>query len=230
MHEKFCPRCGRTGKPMVHGLCIDCYIEKHPSILSVGKPSLKRCPTCLRVFFNNEWRPGYHKNVEEIVKSKVKTHVEKPHVAAHFVRATDKGELFKIVVSGLLEGETVRLERDEEIDFERQQCDVCLRKSGSYYEAIVQLRGPAPRVRELFNALRNEVRSLIADDRRAEIFRFQEARGGLDVWLGSSSVAKLAVKNVAKAFRAPVKETYKLMGVDRKTGRQKFAVTLSIRA
>ncbi|MBN3036923.1 MAG: hypothetical protein JW834_00580 [Candidatus Diapherotrites archaeon] len=223
--KKFCPKCGAEGKPMHKGFCIDCYLADHPDIVEIQDMEIEECPNCLRAHLGKNWTSS---ELEPFIASKVKTKLSEPTITASIVGETEKGPVMLIKVAGRLGENEAELSKEIQITLRKRQCDVCSKKQSTYHNAKMQLRGPEEAVTDAFRAVRNENRSTSRKERMAEVFRFEEVKDGVDVYLGSAQAAKnAAAKLVNKG--AKVKTTYKLVGLDRKTGKRRYEITYSVR-
>ncbi|MCK4327570.1 MAG: 60S ribosomal export protein NMD3 [Candidatus Diapherotrites archaeon] len=234
MKGKFCPKCGATDRPFHGGFCIDCYLKDHPGLAETEDITIKRCTHCLRVKTRGVWESGAPASMGEIVRAHVKTSLESPEVTVELVEPGEKKEVYEVTVKGALGAEPVSLTQLVTVKYEKQTCDVCSRKSGNYYEAILQLR-PAgreidlQRMRSALMFLRNEARAMVKKDRKAEIFRYEMVKNGVDVYFGSARAAKVALQHLQATYRPTVKESYTLKGVDKETGKKRYSVTYSVR-
>ena len=234
MKGKFCPKCGKSNKSFYDGFCVECYINDHPEVMGIDELSLKQCPRCLRVFSRGEWESGRPENMEEIISSHVKTSLDNPKVHVELIEGNNKREIYEITVTGTMGGEEVSLTRETQLRYVKDMCVVCSRKSGNYYEAIIQLRpkekaADLDKLKSAIVFLRNEARALTKKDRQAEIFRFELVKHGIDVYFGSARVAKIALQHLNSTYNPVVKESYTLRGVNKETGKKRYSVTYSVR-
>ena len=237
MPSRFCPKCGALEgeKPFMGVFCLECYLHDHPDIVEL--PSLIEldfCPTCLKVRHKGSWVDGREENVHEAIIGKLKTDIYEPAIEVALLKETAKGGIYKVHVAGSLEGHDIELEDQVEVRNRKRQCEICAKKQSTYHEAIIQLRpkgkdtGPEALL-AAFKFLRNENRMLIRKYAKAEIFRFKEGRNGIDIYFGSMRAAKVALQRFQSRFSPDVKETYTLVGINKKTGKPRHTVTYSVR-
>jgi len=235
LNSRFCPKCGKEAKHFIHGFCIDCYLEDHPELVYIpDRIEVDSCTQCLRIRVKGKWISGRGENIKELITSKIKTDISSPDISISFHDETPKGAIYRVDVRGKIEGEPVEYEKYVEIVYNRKVCDICAKKGSTYYEALVQLRPKSKevdikRMREAFRFLRNENRAIIAEDRKAEIFRFENAKNGIDIFFGSQRAAKIALQRLSQKYDVSIKETYTLVGIDKKTGKRRYTVTYSVR-
>lgn len=234
MKGRFCPKCGSSGKPFYGSFCVDCYLADHGAVLSVEPLVLKRCSRCLRVRSLGVWETGRPEHIEDIVLARAKTTLHDPKITAELIEPGEKKEIYKVTADGKLGGNDVSAAVDVLVKYESETCDVCSRKSGNYYEAIVQLRpkqheADLDRLRSALVFLRNDARAMTKKDRHAEIFRVEPAKNGIDIYFGSSRAAKVAIHHLQATYDCVVKESFTLRGVEKGTGKNKYSVTYSVR-
>ncbi|MCI4349429.1 MAG: 60S ribosomal export protein NMD3, partial [Thermoplasmata archaeon] len=46
MAGEFCVVCGRSDRPIVEGVCTDCFAERTPLVRAPERPTIVLCPTC----------------------------------------------------------------------------------------------------------------------------------------------------------------------------------------
>ena len=234
MKGRFCPKCGKSDKAFYGNFCIDCYLKDHPDVLHLENISFNQCPRCLRVFSRGEWESGKPEHMEELISSRVKTALIDPSIHVVLLEGNAKREIYEVTVEGQLGGEQVSLANEVQVKYVKDMCNVCSRKSGNYYEAIIQLR-PKEKVVDLDRLktalifLRNEARALTKKDRHAEIFRYELVKNGIDIYFGSSRVAKISLQHLQSTYDPVIKESYTLRGVDKETGKKRYSVTYSVR-
>ncbi len=114
----------------------------------------------------------------------------------------------------------------------RGSCRTCSRRSGSYYEATLQLRSAARNIdaREL-EALRLRIGALIDDmehrDPQSSLSRVDDVQGGLDLVFGTMAAGREVARMIQREFGATIQETSSQAG--RKDGRDLLRITLAVR-
>ncbi|MFC2174601.1 NMD3-related protein [archaeon] len=234
MKDRFCPKCGETSKSFYKGFCIDCFLADHPGLVEIEGMAIKRCQRCLRVKSRGEWESGGSASMKEIVRSHVKTLLDDAEISVERAEQSQTAEVYDVTVKGTLGGEEVTITKPFTVKYAKQICEVCSRKSGDYYEAIIQLR-PKEKVVDLNRLktalifLRNEAHALVKKDRKAEIFRYELVKNGIDIYFGSKRAAKISLQHLQATYRPVVKESYTLRGVNKETGKNRYSVTYSVR-
>ncbi len=236
--REFCVVCGRTGRVLTDGLCADCAAQRTRLITPPGLGVVTMCPTCGARKTGSRWdREGASRLLtSEDLTPLLYIH---PEVGVRAVRWEETQR------SGLLyhfHG-TARLrfrgsERDHEVELtvkvEHRTCPACSRKSGRYYTAVLQLRGPENARRGKATVLRarlerqwEELMTESRADWRQAISWREALPEGWDYYavdtLAARSIARLAKQRLG----ATVKESATLVG--RKDGADVYRVTFCVR-
>lgn len=177
IQEKMCPKCGAlfSQKQFVDSFCIDCFLKN----LRLGVPSrveIKQCSSCGRVKLR-EWKERDWNEIEAVARAQI------PDKFPYTMRRVGQ-DIYATFETPVLVERTVR------IVFRPGLCIYCSRKSGGYFEAVIQLRGPPEKVEQAEPALRDliELESFIP--------RRFEKKGGIDLQVGSRGVAAKAIKEL----------------------------------
>lgn len=235
---EFCVLCGRTGRVLTDGVCTECAAQRTTLLTPPGRGIVTICPTCGARRIGSHWdRAG----ASRLLTAEDLTPLLVPHpeVALRSVRWEETQR------SGLLHQfrGTARLrfrglERDQEVALtvkvEHRTCPACSRKSGHYYTAVLQLRGPEGGRRSKATALRARLErqweELMTESRAdwREAISWREALPeGWDYYavdtLAARSIARLAKQRLG----ASVKESATLVG--RKDGTDVYRVTFCVR-
>ena len=97
-------------------------------------------------------------------------------------------------------------------------CPDCSRKFGDYYESILQLRGKP-------DAMMDFLSDKLAD---RNIYKVENVKNGIDIYLDDSHVAENMSKLLKKRFNAKVKKSFRL--VTRKQGKDIYRTTFVVRS
>jgi len=162
-------KCIKCGKATEIGLfCTSCYV---PNIKIPKKINIKRCKHCLRYFIDNKWQTLSQLELEEQLSKKIKGDIKEA-----FINIDNK----EVIV--VIEGKTrdVEYTMPINIEIENVTCPECSKKRGSYYEAIIQLRGERERVQNLAFLIYNKL------SKKTFITKTAFLKEGIDIYVGSS--------------------------------------------
>jgi nonsense-mediated mRNA decay protein 3 len=256
----FCVECGRevdSEKALVGGLCLECLAERAPLVRLPPVLDLVRCPTCGAVRDRGTWHlPGASKGrgrsndgpegddedarlrtaVSELAEGELEVMDEGRLVSVGLRVLQEDRNVFVVDVQAdvAIAGGTVGQEASTRVRVRREACDVCSRRSGNYYEAIVQFRGARERPaseRDLDEAValaREESARMEAASRDAYVVKVERPRkGGLDLYMSTQSAGAQLARALATRFGASVSVSTTLVG--RKLGKDVLRATHIVR-
>jgi len=202
-----CPKCGKNNKEksFVGPFCSDCYefkirIPKHTKV--------RECKKCGRIKMNKGWTVYNKKKIEEYVKEKFKGGFEK---IDYYL------DSFTAVMYFRVEGKLYMVDKKFEPKLEVTVCPECSKKSGGYFEAIIQVRGDQTKIDKFAMKLEKFLRNTTF------ITKTKELKEGIDLYVGSSK----AVVNMFRELRMKAKISRKLF--TQKKGKRMYRTTFAIR-
>ena len=204
--DNICPRCGAPSskRKFVGSFCAECYSERirleAPSALSIPK-----CKLCKRVKLKGWTEPG-EKNIGDFVLSKVRG----KYSSAKVDFGTESPGITFLVNEN---GSFIELHRGFSLEFTGATCPDCSRKTGGYYEAIIQLRGEPKRIEKIAQKL----------EKRLDFSKTEELKEGLDLYAISKEKTHIALS----ALRLPFTTSNKLFGL--REGKRIYRTTFCVR-
>lgn len=238
MEGDFCVVCGRTGLPIEEGVCADCFAKTHPLITVDPHAKVVLCPTCGSRMVGSHWERSGSSTllVPEDLTPLLRTH---PEVGIRRVAWEETG--LNPLVRELRAVADVRFrdtERKVAVEFqvriEHRTCPDCSRKTGHFFTAIIQLRGPEGRHvgahredRERLHRLWDrELPEARAEWRKALSWE-ERLPEGWDFYLVDTVSARALARWLKRRLGATLTESPTLYG--RKDGRDIFRVTFCLR-
>jgi nonsense-mediated mRNA decay protein 3 len=218
-----CVICGKESRKI---LCPKCYIERN-EIVSINCISLIACPRCGCFKFSGKWRKL---NFDEALQIAVEDslHLHPDFIIRDVWIEKDSGYVLKI--EGDFWGEQIKISKEFQIYFNKELCLKCSRKSGGYYESIVQVRADK---RKLYpdevNTATKIVEEVIesAENVNAFVSKIVERKEGIDYYIGSREMGKKISKRIAQEFGGKIAESKKISG--RVDGKEIFRFTYLVR-
>lgn len=199
-----CPKCGKPSR----GLCLECYFEDNP--LELGDVKISFCGYCNSIRYREHWGASIDdvsKDVRKGIKLPFEVKLSRVEVKPEL---DEKNLTLNVVVEGDYKGSRFRKDLSNKTRIHKMTCPNCSRKSGGYFEAVLQLRCDIP--------------DLLIDEHH--IAKVVPVKGGLDYYLMSNNYAKsIATKLKRKGFI--VKDSNKFYS--RKEGRDIYRVCYSIK-
>ncbi len=199
-----CPKCGRESR----GLCIDCLLEERP--ITVKEPELERCTGCGLYWHKGNWTEIGKNELAEIVRKNLKV----PHgikIEELSIKPDEEKNYLKLDITLLGNYKNKKFEKklETKVKIKKTQCKKCCRMSGSYYEAILQVRGF-----EFSDLDENFVAKAV------------KVAGGTDFYISSMNYAR-KLKNHLRDAGFFVNESEKLVGM--KEGKNLYRVSISVK-
>jgi nonsense-mediated mRNA decay protein 3 len=235
---EFCVVCGATGRPLVDGVCAECAADRTRLLSAPKRAVVTVCPHCGARQVGAHWERAGSSPV--LTSEDLTPFLEiPPEVGVR--RVTWDETAVTDTVREFVGHARVRfrgVERDVEVPLSvrtvHKTCPECSRKSGRYYTATLQLRGPAegrPEKATLLRAWLAEdwtrlVREMRPDWRKAISWR-EELPEGWDCFFTDTLAARAVAKLAKQRFGASVKESSSLVG--RKNGQDLYRVTFCLR-
>ncbi len=238
--RRFCSVCGEVTDELIENKCRRCYASEKRLIKIAPRLETKACRHCRRYLRNGKWTVAKDEKsmLEEAARASlegsIRVEMKAPSLDIQVrepVRTSASVYSIPITVTarGRIQGLEIEASESAEVRLSYGICDECSRLRGGYYEAIVQLRGPAPlgeAEREKFDRFVSE-RVAKSGDRRAFIARIEDLHEGLDFYLGSAKLARKVARALRGKYGGTITESAKLFG--KKEGKELYRVTIAVR-
>ena len=232
MLKKFCPRCGKGTDTLFEGLCEDCFTETK-KILSVPQSiEVIMCKRCGKSVNRNKWVPN--ESIDSMISRAINSNIHpdsetkmsvdyKPFVVA------GKTTLPVTITAEKNIGESKIIRKiPTDVVILPQVCDSCSRLSGSYYEAIIQIRGPKEMQDELIKMVKSKVNQYKDSNQYSFITKTVALKGGTDLYVGSAKAAQKIEQEAKKLYNVSTKITASIHGM--KDGKELRRLTVLLRA
>ncbi len=243
--NRFCPVCSKTvslEEVKKYTTCKACYNKEHP-LFTLGKNSLfiQICPTCMKYRSVDEDDKAWY-----VPESKVYKEVWIQAIY-HFLVARIPGHEkldffidFKhepdVLDSGRKKDVWLELtgrERDEadprevmvavQLRYSVGSCNDCAQKRVGYHNSVIQLRTGMKRAENdsMIEQMRHDVEVLAAQTEfhgTSQVTSIEAVPGGVDIKLASKKLGKVIAGQLRKKYCVEIKESFKLVGIDKETG------------
>lgn len=235
---EFCVVCGRTDRPIQDGECADCFAKHHALVGVVDHPLVVLCPTCGAREVGNHWErsgtPTMLTPEDLLPQLQPLSDVGIRRVEWEETGSNPLVREMRAVLQLRFRGTERSLAVEFPVAIEHRTCPDCSRKSGHYYTALIQLRGPEgrpvgrrhddrPRLHHLWD---REIKDARAEWRKA--LSWEEARPeGWDFYLVDNVAARALARWLKVRLGAKLTEAPTLYG--RKDGRDLYRVTYCLR-
>jgi nonsense-mediated mRNA decay protein 3 len=236
--EEFCVVCGATGRPLVEGVCAECASTRTVLVTAPERRTVTVCPTCGAREVGAHWerRGASRLLTAEDLSPFLEVH---PEAGIRRIRWEETGATATVrTYVGHAHVVFRGVARDVDVPLSARvvskTCPECSRKSGKYYTAILQLRGPTERVSEKSVALRERLdatwKEMMADARpdwRHAVSWREELPEGWDCYFTETLAARSVARLAKQRFGASLVESASLFG--RKNGQEVYRVTFCLR-
>ncbi|MFW6040515.1 MAG: 60S ribosomal export protein NMD3 [Thermoplasmatota archaeon] len=232
----FCVECGKKPDKLYNDLCKECFLEKEVDADIKSPIAIKICSGCGSVKKGNKWieRPDIYSIMLERIDDAIEISpgVDRYSFQVDFEEEDANNIKADVEVSLLAEDLKTKKKLKTKIIFQKEQCDICSRIHGSYYEAILQVRPTnSEMTEEQKNIVREKVRKKIEvkhNEERSVFLTFEEEiHGGLDFYLSDKGVTKNLAKEISNRFGGKITTSGELAG--REDGRDVYRMTYSVR-
>jgi nonsense-mediated mRNA decay protein 3 len=224
--KQTCVLCGKPAEKLYEHICEPCYIAKHPQKASLPENvDAEICADCGGILIRGKWRevPNDDEKARVAIMASLKhsrdfalagTDIELRWEDVKNVSATVK---LKLKRDGIVLGEDLQTR----VRFKKNMCQACSRVRGSYYEAILQLRG------RMEPDFADTVSGLIESHRKTIISKTLFVRGGVDFYISNMNIAKQVAHELAEDYGSEYGESAKLYGM--KEGKKVYRLTYLVR-
>lgn len=214
---KFCFVCGKKTDKLIEGYCEDCYNEKFKLIEAPKRVYVTLCPKCGMIRQENKW---VDKEIDDIIIEKIKIHGRDVKLKI------EKNDIAKIYAKGFLDrSKKIKEEtREVELKIDKLVCPNCSKRFGEYYESVIQLRGNI--TDEVLDSIDSLVLSEYQKNKKA-FYRIENVKGGVDLFLGSKSIANRIENLLSKRYKSEIKKSFKL--ITRKEGKDIYRNIMLVR-
>ncbi len=232
----FCVECGKEPEKLYDGMCRECFIDKRLNPGIDDRISVDICSVCGSVRKGGKWIEN--PDMDSIMLEKIEDSLSIPYdvdrysFQAEFQEEDPSNVKAKVSVKMLAYDINVEKVLDTKIIFKKDQCKICSRIHGNYYEAILQVRPSKDKMTEeqketVARRVKKMVEVEMGEVRRVFLTLFEERHGGLDYYLSYKNVTKKLAADLARDFGGDITTSGKLAGVE--DGKKVYKMTYSVR-
>jgi nonsense-mediated mRNA decay protein 3 len=236
--SEFCVVCGATGRPLVDGLCAECAADRTVLVSVPTRVVVTVCPTCGARRVGNRWEGSGSSplltatDLTPHVRVLPEVGLRKVDWEERAVTPTVREYMGRAHVGFRGAERTIPLPLSVRLD--HRTCPDCSRKSGRFFTATLQLRGPSERPPEKSAALHSRLEGVwqrllgeARPDWRRALSWTETLPEGYDCFFTDTLAARSLARLARQRFGASVKESASLFG--RKDGRDVYRVTFCLR-
>lgn len=218
-----CVVCGKDGTSY-RGMCSDCAVDS-VKLEFPDKIEYTECSKCGAYRVNKKW---VYNNPELSLKKQLLSSVKLPDrsfeiTGGELKSMTDQVSEFRVYINS---DDGFAFERSSQVlmRVSHESCPVCDRKTGSYYEAILQIRFEDPDNTDFLDILLKGIQNVPdSSDPNQFISKFVQLHEGVDVYLGSRKLAEKMLKFISGSYPGTRQNSKKIAG--RKEGKDVYRFT-----
>jgi len=239
MSLKFCPKCGTEESRkniLIDGFCQKCFSQKNPLLLNFKEIKLIICSNCYSYMHKNKWYSSLDSNLIKNIK-KILIAIIKERLIINPKAKITKLEItplipedFKIKqrltnidiqleIQGLMFNKKLKESYEIPIKIDLSICNLCIKKTSNYYEAILQIR---PKSKEILDFIKKDIAQ-----KNVFITKEEHLKYGYNLYLTSQNYAKNLASLLKDKFNAEIKFSYILFG--KKDGKDIYRTTILVR-
>ncbi|MBR7124908.1 MAG: hypothetical protein IKC93_08630 [Candidatus Methanomethylophilaceae archaeon] len=213
-------KCGIDCEDTINGLCLECFLNGRELMKLPHHVDLQRCTNCEEYYIRERWIPMDEADaVEETAISGISIIAEGELISVGTFADKQDDRTFQVTIQADIGvgGRITDAECKTLVRLKNTVCKKCSRQLGNYYEATLQIRsgdkGLTDELRdETVRRVRDSVELQSKTNRGLFITKVQEVRGGVDIQLSSTSLARSLTKDLIEAYGAESQESASLVG------------------
>jgi nonsense-mediated mRNA decay protein 3 len=230
----FCVECGAEGRELVGAVCRECFAKKHVWAKLPDHVDLVLCAHCSSMQVGEDWRDigSVVEGVEEAVRRGLVLPEGARLVDLRYRLEERDPRNLQAYVDIRLSTHGAEFERSAEtvVRVKRGSCKECSKRMGSYYEAMLQVRGPGLEGESEAEAeafVRSRTDAMRKDSRSVFISKVERVKGGLDFYFSTSQAARAVARELQETRCAEYKESSSMWG--RRGGEELSRMTYLVR-
>ncbi len=154
----FCIKCGRTGTPLIEGMCPKCWLEENRLASIPNTLEVDYCRLCGSIRLHGKWIDTYSmgeailKVIDAYMKNikPSKQIIEFVRVeSVEFITQPSWRTIVKVTISAKVQGLTLVNDYDVEVRLRPSICPRCIMRRSGDYEALIQIRASKKQLSKL---------------------------------------------------------------------------------
>ncbi len=228
MRTLICPSCGleRDYSEFIEGVCKSCYY-KDKSKFEIRVKDILICKSCGRMKVENFWKPFSEDSLIDYFKDNIKSNYNFELIDLNLTFYRKK---FKVLVKYSIDS----IVSEDTVSFtpKYQYCVDCYKKISDFFDSLIQIRGfqnikdiNKKMIKCLDEAKKNELKK---GNFTAFLQKMEDVNGGLDLYLGSKTLAQALLREIKDRYNVEIKTSYKIVGI-LQGGKNKVRTTFLVR-
>jgi nonsense-mediated mRNA decay protein 3 len=160
--------------------------------------------------------------------------VENVHITPELGNIRGSTLEFILTVTGKVLGTELSQEYQVNVLINKNVCNECSKYASGYYEAVIQLRSDQrvlsqDEISEADEIIKKRLEKFSTSNRMAYISQRAQIKEGVDYYIGSLKAARKITESLKNNLGGIIKESPRLMGHDKSTGRDLYRVWILLR-
>jgi nonsense-mediated mRNA decay protein 3 len=235
----FCPQCGSSDVELLEGLCKNCFLKEFQPVSIPDEIGVTLCAHCHSNLQEGKWKELGMPEEEIIYRAleeniQINPLLENPEIDLEILQM--RGSIAECIVSvtGNVLGDEIAQEYKVNVRMNKSVCPDCSKFNSGYYESVIQLRSQnrtlsPEEIQKADKVIKETLARLWEKNRMAYLAQRAQMKEGIDYYIGSQKSAKRLVASLREVFGGVVKESPRLMGEDKSTGKGLYRVWISLR-
>ncbi|AGI48521.1 NMD protein affecting ribosome stability and mRNA decay [Thermoplasmatales archaeon BRNA1] len=219
----FCVECGKEIDRTVHGMCMDCFLRDRELVSLPDHVDQNQCTMCGQFHRHGEWLSMSLDKAVSIAAREALSCIKEGRVTDIRAVIDPLDEYnYQVTLNCTVDIDGYEAEGTAStiVRVKNTVCRICSRRTGNYYEAILQLRTaekamPPELQDEALARVERLVDDAAATDANAFITKMEMVPGGVDVYLSLIALGRACVKDLGETYCAETDESSKLVGQTR---------------
>lgn len=235
----FCPKCGKTEEELLSNLCRSCFLEEIVLAEIPDQIKITICAHCESRLEKGKWH-DLELSDEEIILNTLNDHItlnehaKNVEIDVEIILARGSNIECVVHVKGNVLGEIVEQEYKLSVKINRMVCPECSKFASGYYEAVIQLRADNrvpddEEIKTIDLLITDNIAKISKKNKMAYISERFVLKEGIDYYVGSYKVAKRLASTIKSNVGGVIKESPRLMGRDKSSGKDLYRTWISVR-
>jgi nonsense-mediated mRNA decay protein 3 len=235
----FCPQCGRENEYLFKGLCHLCFIAQSPLITLPSELEVEFCTHCTSTHLGGKWKELNLSEDDIIAKTIYEGCIqdmdaEDVNLTLEIVNQKSSVQEIMVKAKGKVLEQPLQRECRIKVNINRTICPECSKFVSGYYEAVIQLRADQrplkpDEIQKADEIISRRLEKLLRKNRMAYLTQRTELKEGVDYYLGSYKAARKISRLLKEQMGGMIRESPRLMGRDKSTGKDLFRIWISLR-
>ncbi len=234
----FCVKCGKPN-PQFNRLCKECFLKEYDLIKIPEKIEVEVCAHCNAQLIKGKWiRRGIPEDeiIYKILEDNISWDEKIEDIIIDLEIIQRRGMITSCLIraKAKLLGEEITQDFYTEVWTRKTSCPYCSKYKSGYYESVIQLRADertltVDEIRLAEEVINKTLKRSWHTDKLSYLAKKTRQKEGIDYYIGSYKAAKQIIAALREKLGGLVKESPRLMGKNKSTGKDVYRVWISFK-